>query len=110
VKLPNSERAVIDPRKVTAYSLDPDHDEGQHKAHLFQSLLGIDRENAHLLLEAVEKAAVNGEAVSGKLDKYGQRYVIDFAFTGPNGPATIRTAWIVRHDEDFPRLVTCFIL
>jgi hypothetical protein len=28
VKLPNAERALIDARKLTAYSLDPEHDEG----------------------------------------------------------------------------------
>lgn len=110
MKLPNGERAVIDPRKLLGYSLDPEHDEGQHKAHLFESLLGVTRQNAELLHEAVEKAAVSGDAAIGKLDKYGQRYAIDFAFTGPGGTRTIRTAWIVRTDEDFPRLVTCFIL
>ena len=46
----------------------------------------------------------------GKLDNYGQRDVLDFPFTGPGGTATIRSAWIIRSGEDFPRLVTCFIL
>jgi len=110
VKLPNSERAQIDPRKLTAYSLDPEHDEGRHKAHLFESLLGISRHNRELLLDAVEQAAVTGEAVLGRLDKYGQRYLIDFDFAGPAGTATIRSAWIIRTGEDFPRLVTCYIL
>lgn len=110
MKLPNSERALIDRRKLTDYSLDPEHDEGRHKAHLFESLLGIDRQNAALLLDAVEKAAVAGDAATGKLDKYGQRYVVDFAFAGPRGAAKIRSAWIVRRGEDFPRLVTCYIL
>ncbi len=103
-------RALIDPRKVTGYSLDPEHDEGRHKAHLFESLLGINRQNAELLLGAVKNAAVTGETILGKSDKYGQRYMIDFAFTGPGGTATIRSAWIIRSGEDFPRLVTCFIL
>ena len=110
MKLPNGEGAVVDPRKLLRYSLDPEHDEGQHKARLFESLLGLNLENAQLLLDAVEKAAVEGEAVVGKPDHYGQRYTIDFDLTGPGGTRTIRTAWIVRHDEDFPRLVTCFIL
>ena len=110
MKLPNSERALIDPRKVTDYSLAPEHDEGRHKAHLFESLLGINRQNVELLLDAVENAAVTGEAVMGKLDKYGQRYVIDFSCSGPGGTATIRSAWIIRSGEDFPRLVTCYIL
>jgi hypothetical protein len=110
LKLPNSERAFIDPEKLFGYSLDPEHDEGRHKAHLFESLLGINRQNADQLLDAVEQAAVTGEAVTGKLDEYGQRYVIDFIFAGPGGTATIRSAWIVRINEDFPRLVTCYIL
>jgi hypothetical protein len=110
VKLPNGERALIDPLKVTGYSLDPDHDEGQHKASLFEALLGINQQNAEILLDALEQAAVTGETVTGKLDKYGQRYVIDFHFRGPGGTATIRSAWIIRISEDFPRLVTCYIL
>lgn len=110
MKLPNHEQALIDAQKLIGYSLDPEHDEGRHKAHLFESLLGISSHNAELLLHAVEHAAVTGDAVLGKLDKYGQRYVIDFDFTGPSGTATIRSAWITRTDEDFPRLVTCYIL
>ena len=110
MRLPNGERALIDPRKLIAYSLDPEHDEGRHKAHLFESLLGINQHNTELLIDAVEEAAVSDDASLGKSDHYGQRYVIDFAFTGPSGSATIRSAWIIRRDEDFPRLVTCYIL
>lgn len=110
MKLPNGERALIDPLKLTGYSLDPEHDEGRHKAYLFETLLGVNRQNAELLIDAVEKAAVSGEAVTGELDTYGQRYVVDFAFTGPGGTATLRSVWIIRSSEDFPRLVTCYIL
>lgn len=110
MKLPNGAQALIDPRKVTDYCLSPDHDDGKHKARLFQDLLGLTLDNAQLLLDALKEAAVNGEAVLGKLDKYGQRYVIDFEFAGPNGKAILRSAWIVRADETFPRLVTCYIL
>lgn len=110
MRLPNGERALIDPRKLIAYSLDPEHDEGRHKAHLFVSLLGINQRNTELLIDAIEEAAVSGDASLGKSDHYGQRYAIDFAFTGPSGSATIRSAWIIRRDEDFPRLVTCYIL
>ena len=110
MQLPNGERALIDPLKVTGYSLDPEHDEGRHKAHLFESLIGINRQNSELLFNALEHAAVTGNAVMGKSDKYGQRYVIDFPFTGPGGKATIRAVWIIRVGEDFPRLVTCYIL
>ena len=110
MKLPNGDRVIIDPRKITDYCLSPDHDDGKHKALLFHDLLGLTPENAPLLLDALKRTAVSGDAMLGKLDKYGQRYVIDFEFVGPGGQAILRSAWIVRTDEDFPRLVTCYIL
>src|SRR5437899_12960563 len=100
MKLPKGGQAIIDPRKLTDYSLNPDHDDGKHKARLLQELVGITRDNAELLLDALKEAANHGEVVTGKLDKYGQRYVLDFEFTGPAGTATIRSAWIIRTDEE----------
>jgi hypothetical protein len=65
---------------------------------------------AVLLLDALREAAVSDNAVPGRLDRYGQWYVIDFEFVGPTGRATLRSAWIIRPDETAPRLVTCYIL
>ena len=110
MKLPSGERAIIDAQKVTGYCLDPEHDDGRHKAHLFATLLGLNVSNADLLLSALKEAAATGATVTGKLDKFGQRYVIDFEFTGPGGTAAVRSAWIVRKGESLPRLVTCYIL
>jgi hypothetical protein len=110
MKLPNGDKAIIDPRKLTDYSLSPDHDDGKHKALLFQERVGVSLENAQLLVDALTEAAVRGTAVLGKQDKYGQRYVLDFEFAGPAGTATIRSAWIIRTGESMPRLVTCYIL
>ena len=110
MKLPGGERPLIDPRKVTEYCLDPEHDDGRHKAHLFETLLGVNLKNANLLLSALAAVAATGEATTGKLDKYGQRYVIDLDFTGPGGTAALRSVWIVRRGESIPRLVTCYIL
>ena len=110
MKLPNGDQAIIDPRKVTDYCLSSEHEDGQHKAHLFQVILGLTIADADLLLDALRRAAAEGEAVLGKRDNYGQRYVIDFEFTGPAGTATIRSAWMIRPNETVPRQVTCFIL
>ena len=110
MKLPNGNQATIDPRKVTDYCLSPDHEDGQHKAHLFSSLLGLSIDTADLLLDALRTAAATGDATLGKQDKYGQRYAIDFEFTGPSGTATIRSALIIGPNETVPRLVTCYIL
>ena len=109
MSLPNGDRAIIDRRKITDYCLSGDHEDGSHKARLFRALVGLHQGNAVLLLDALEGAAATGDAVAGKADEYGRRYVLDFEFTGPKGTAIIRSAWIVRADEDVPRLVTCYI-
>ena len=110
MKLPNGDKAFIDPRKLTGYSLSRDHDDGKHKAWVFENLLGITANDTHALSEALRHAAVSVEAVMGKKDNYGQRYIIDFDFAGPTATALIRSAWIIRTGEDVPRLVTCYIL
>ncbi|MBM4090001.1 MAG: hypothetical protein FJ276_11370 [Planctomycetes bacterium] len=110
MKLPDGNRAIIDERKIVEYCLSEEHDDGKHKARLFRELLAVTLDNAGLLIDALKEAAATQEAVVGKLDRYGQRYVIDFALDGPGGTATVRSAWIVLTGERFPRLVTCDIL
>jgi hypothetical protein len=41
MKLPNAEKAFIDNKKLLDYCLNPLHEEGKHKARVFQSALGI---------------------------------------------------------------------
>jgi hypothetical protein len=47
--LPNAERAIIDIRKLRDYCLNPLHDEGQHKARLFVTILGMTADDAEAL-------------------------------------------------------------
>lgn len=110
MRLPNGENAFIDRRKLINYSLNEDHDDGRHKAHLFKALLGISAKEDTILFDGLLRAAKEEEAIPGRIDKYGQRFQIDFALTGPTGTAMIRSAWIVRSNEGIPRLVSCFVL
>lgn len=110
MKLPNGDRAIVDPRKVTDYCLNPDHDDGKHKAHVFRDALGLTLHDAPLLLVALRDVAAHADVAVGKQDRFGQRFVIDFEFALPAGTATIRSAWIIRTGEDVPRLVTCYIV
>jgi internalin A len=59
-----------------------------------------------LILEAVQWH----EAVPGDFDEYGQRYIVDFPVTRNQNTANVRTIWIIRTDETFPRLVSCYVL
>jgi len=43
MKQPHGNKVIIDQRKVVDYCLSPDHDDGKHKARLFENLLGLKR-------------------------------------------------------------------
>ena len=56
MNLPNGERADLG-AKLEDYVLNPLHREGQHKAHLFASVLGSTSANAQVLRNALLDAA-----------------------------------------------------
>ncbi|MHA2344916.1 MAG: DUF6883 domain-containing protein [Candidatus Hodarchaeales archaeon] len=58
------------------------------------------------LLEIVQ----THNAIEGKQDQYGKRYIIDFTMSRAARQATIRSSWIIRSNEDFPRLTSCYVL
>jgi hypothetical protein len=109
MKLPNADRAIIDIRKLTEYSLNLRHRHGKEKAVLFRDLLGLTLESAQVLYDALTDAVRIYDAEETILDEYGQRYRIDFPMETPHGSAIVRSGWIVHIDEDFPRLTTCYI-
>ena len=53
---------------------------------------------------------MDGQAVFERADEFGDRHRLDFEVAIPPGRALIRSAWIIRSGEDFPRLTTCFVL
>ena len=110
MKLPNGERAIVDIEKLRDYSLSPEHRRGYHKARIFKSSLGITQEHAEALRSVLLEAAINNDATPEEHDEYGMRYVIDFMVNGPSGQAMVRSSWIIRRGEDFPRLTSCYVL
>ncbi len=110
MKLPNAEKAFVDIEKLSGYCLDSTHKRGKHKARLFSSILGLTSDNSEELRETLLEAARNYDAKAGDEDQYGQRYTIDFIMKTENGQAEVRSMWILRSHEDFPRLTSCYIL
>jgi hypothetical protein len=112
MKLPNAENAVVDIAKLRDYCLNPNHPEGKHKARTFREKLGFERNDAELLRQWIMEAILEGEAIEQKATEYGRRFVVDFEIQRGVGvimySAVVRTAWIIRNDEGFPRLTTCF--
>jgi hypothetical protein len=110
MKLPNPAQVVVDMQKLTGYCLNPIHSDGQHKAYVFQSVLGLGIEDAEILRDALLEAVKINDAVLGQSNAQGQKYVIDFSMTFRAKQAIVRSAWMIRLNEDFPRLITCYIL
>ena len=109
MKLPNPDQALISFEKLEGYSLNPNHSEGRHKAVVLQSALGIGLEAAAELRNTLRQALKFEAALPTKRNAYGQKYQIDFELTREGKSAIIRSIWIVRDNENFPRLVTCYI-
>jgi hypothetical protein len=109
MRLPNPDKAILPPDKLEGYSLNPNHSEGRHKAIVFQSALGLNLGNVDELREALRQAITTQDAAPTKRNAYGQKYKVEFEMTRGQKTALVRSIWIVRYDEDFPRLVTCYI-
>src|SRR5438132_14244701 len=107
MKLPNGDRAIVDIAKLSDYCLSPEHPRGRHKARVFASALGLTADHAEGLRDALLEISRTGEALATDHDEFGQRYVVDFTMKGPSGEAAVRSSWMVRAGEDFPRLTSC---
>ena len=110
MKLPNGQRAELGD-KVEDYALNPFHRHGRHKARVFESVLGITLANAQELRAALLSAAANSDEVETRGDNgFGKVFVLRFPLLNSRGMATVLSAWVARHGEDFPRLTTCYIV
>ena len=111
MKLPNGANAVVDIGKLRDYCLSAQHPEGRHKARVFLSVLGLTSADAAKLREIFLTAALenNGASVI-EADQYGCRYSLDAHVTLGSREALVRSAWIIKTGEDFPRLVSCYVL
>jgi len=110
MRMPNPQHAVVDIQKLTRYCLNPDHPRGRHKAYVFAAVLGLTADQAETLIEGLLAAADSDNAIATERDEYGQFRTVDFVFDGPAGRASIRSSWIVRVGEGFPRLTSCYVV
>jgi hypothetical protein len=108
--LPNAESAFIDEAKLVEYSLAADHPVGANKALLFSRVLGFTVRDADNLRRLILEAIFIHDATIGLHNEFGQRYAVDFPVKTEVGSAVVRSAWIIRKGENFPRLTSCFVL
>lgn len=108
--LPHAENASVDIRKLREYCLNPEHDEGKHKAALFADALGMTADAAGELREVLLRIVTSNEALPRRRDVYGQRYAVDFTLEWKGRTARLRSGWILEHGSDTPKLTTCYPL
>lgn len=110
MQLPNAEHAFVDLRKLTEYCLSPTHPIGKDKALVFKEVLGLTIDDAEFLRAWLLRVAAADEAVAGKVDEFGERFQIDFEASTCQGHVRVRSTWIIRIGEGFPRLTSCYVL
>ena len=107
--LPNYQQAFIAIEKLGDYCLNPFHPVGKDKAIVFKSALGLTDRDANFLKGAIIEKLPESEATLGREDQYGKRYTVDIKVRNLDKEAVVRTGWIIRKDESFPRLTTCYV-
>jgi len=110
MKLPNAQRAVVEIEKLRDYCLSVNHPRGRHKARVFATALGIAADDAEELRQKILSVVLEEEASPRERDEYGQRYIVDFTMKWQGKEAVVRSSWIVRSGEDYPRLTSCYVL
>jgi hypothetical protein len=110
MRLPHSDEAILDIRKIEDYCLNPSHPRGRHKARVFREALDLQRSDASWLRSLLLDAARSGEAVQVAKDAWGTQWRLDTTIRRQGKSAVVRTIWIMRTGERVPRFVTCWVL
>ena len=107
-KLPNYEKAFIDPAKIRNYILSPTHPIGRFKMALFQKM-GYTDKNWKELVDDIKEHHLPLDAEPVEKTKYGQKYLIKGIIKGPSGNVVmLKSIWIILKSEDMPRFITIY--
>ncbi|WP_431729610.1 WXG100 family type VII secretion target [Verrucosispora sp. TAA-831] len=96
----------IDPKKITAYAMNPDHPVGKNKYRVINSATGLGPDDAESILQQVRDGVRASSPLRGKSDQFGERWSVDLPLSGPEGTIIVRTAWILESGTSTPRMVT----
>jgi hypothetical protein len=89
--LPNADRAMVDIAKLRDYCLNPQHEDGKHKARVFASTLGLQQRDADWLRGRLLEAVLNEPAITTLKNRFGTLYVIEFLLTTASKSALVRS-------------------
>lgn len=110
--MPYRRNAETDVKKFIDYSLNKEHPIGKHKAEVYQSVLGYNKDNASNLISQIDNAVKSGKVdpISTEQSKYGIKYVYSIKIKGPNGnTANVKAVYQLDKGSHKPRLITNYI-
>lgn len=107
--LPNGTQAFVSIDKLRDYCLNPNHPIGKHKAAIFKKYLDYGQMHAEILKNQILQAIEKEECIPRESDEFGLRFEVKVKISNLDRAAIVVTAWIIRWDENFPRLTTCYI-
>ena len=106
MRLPNSERAVVEERKITEYLLSFTNPKGASKARYFVSF-GFSIEHWEGFANALRDHCLRNEVVRVEEAGNGPKYVIIGTIMTPDGRnPRIRSVWQIANGTDYPRFIT----
>ena len=100
MSLPNHDEAHIDRRKGIEYLLNRNHPDAKGKSAFFCSRYGHDWKR----LRGDLFGHAQGEVADVEETRHGRRYVIEAPLSG----ALVRSVWMIRTGESYPRRVTAY--
>jgi len=107
-RIPNYEKAIIDPVKLQDYVLSDTHPIGRFKATLFRQM-GYTGRNWEQFAEDIRTQHLSLDAELEEKTKYGQKYIITGDIKGPSGKVMkLKSSWIILEGEELPRLITIY--
>lgn len=108
MKLPKTDKLVVEREKIVDYLLNPAHPDNGGKAAFFEGL-GFRRAEWEPLAAALRTLAAKAHVAQSTESPHGRKYVIVGPIESPSGkPALVQTIWIVDAGRDVARLVTAY--
>ncbi len=106
MKIPNSDRAIIEPSKLTEYLLNTEHKRGGAKAKLLIQF-GYSHHNWQQLEADIRRFHLTSNVTVVRETAYGIRYEISASLLTPiDRLLLVKTVWQIDTGTDFPRLIT----
>jgi hypothetical protein len=106
MKIPNSDRAIVEPSKLIDYLLNSEHKRGGAKAKLLLQF-GYSLENWQQLESDIRKFHLVADVNVVKETAYGMRYEVSVNMLTPiDRQLFVKTVWQIDTGTNFPRLIT----